>query len=243
MSGFALHSDDTPPEVAPDRPRGAARPEADAGTGDAAVTREARAIHVESGMAIDGEVDDAWKSAPAVAFSTDWSGTETGTKTTVRFAWSRRALYTLWELEGAGVNVDATRPVDVERAKLYEEDCVELFLGPDAAEKTRYFEVEVGPLGHFLDIAIDRAKKKSDVAWSSSPKIATKVDRDAHKVTIEVELRSPDVVNALRPGASLPLGLYRMEGKPPRKYLAWSPTRTPKPDFHVPGAFGALKLD
>jgi hypothetical protein len=34
-----------------------------------------------------------------------------------------------------------------------------------------------------------------------------------------------------------------MEGKSPRKYLAWSPTRTPKPDFHVPSAFGRLVLD
>lgn len=247
MSGFALHSDDTPAEVAPGRPRAAARPEADAdaGAGNTSTAREARAIHVESGMTIDGQIDDAWKAAPVTSFSTDWAGAETGIETRVRFAWSRHALYTLWELEGAGVNVDASRPLEVERAKLYEEDCVELFLGPDASEKTRYFEVEVGPLGHFLDLEIDRAKakKQSDVAWSSNPRIATKVDRDARKVTIEVELRARDVVSALRPGASLPLGLYRMEGKSPRRYLAWSPTRTPKPNFHVPDAFGTLKID
>jgi hypothetical protein len=34
-----------------------------------------------------------------------------------------------------------------------------------------------------------------------------------------------------------------MEGRSPRKYLAWSPTRTAKPDFHVPAAFGRLVLD
>jgi hypothetical protein len=161
----------------------------------------------------------------------------------VRFAWSKDALYTLWELDGADVNADASRPVETERAKLYEEDCVELFLTPNPAERNRYFEVEVGPLGHFLDIEIDRSKKKSDVAWSSRPKIATRVDRAARKVTIEVELRAPDLVVALRPGASLPLGLYRMEGRSPRHYLAWSPTRTPKPNFHVPSAFGTLKID
>ena len=245
MSGFALHSDDTPPEVAPGRARGATRPGADGDTdaGNPSPAREARAIHVESGMVIDGQVDDAWKAAPITSFSTDWSGAETGIRTHVRFARSKRALYTLWELEGAGVNVDTSKPVEVERAKLYEEDCVELFLGPDASERTRYFELEVGPLGHFLDIAIDRARKKSDVAWSSNAKIATQVDRDAHKVTIEIELRAPEIVSVLRPGSSLPLGLYRMEGKSPRKYLAWSPTRTPKPNFHVPEAFGVLKID
>ena len=58
-----------------------------------------------------------------------------------------------------------------------------------------------------------------------------------------MEIRAPEIVSALRPGASLPLGLYRMEGKSPRRYLAWSPTMTPKPNFHVPDAFGVLKID
>jgi uncharacterized protein (DUF362 family) len=213
MSGFALHSNP-----------------------------EARAAKIEN-PTIDGIIDDAWKSATPVSFMTDWSGAETGVHTKVRFGWSKSALYMLWELADAGVDSDSEKPLDVDRAKLYEEDCVELFLGPDPAEKTRYYEVEVGPLGHFLDIAIDRAKKTSDVAWSSKPKIATKIDRDAHKVVIEVELSAPEIVSALRAGARLPLGLYRMEGKSPRKYLAWSPTRTARPDFHVPDAFGTLRIE
>jgi len=240
MSGFSLHSDDRPPEIAPGGPRGT---KASSPADDAGAPPTAHAHHVETGVAIDGEIDDAWKDAAPVSFTADWSGAETGIRTSVRFAWSKRALYMLWELDGAGVNVDPSRPVEVERPKLYEEDCVELFLGPDPAERTRYFEVEVGPLGHFLDLSVDRAWKKSDVGWSSNPKIATKIDRDAHKVTIEVALQARDVVAALRPGASLPLGLYRMEGKSPRRFLAWSPTRTPKPDFHVPEAFGTLQID
>jgi hypothetical protein len=36
----------------------------------------------------------------------------------------------------------------------------------------------------------------------------------------------------------------RMEGtSPSREYLAWSPPRTAKPDFHVPEAFGTLVVD
>ena len=34
---------------------------------------------------------------------------------------------------------------------------------------------------------------------------------------------------------------YRIEGlKEPRTYLAWRPTRSPEPNFHVPAAFGYL---
>jgi len=187
--------------------------------------------------------EGAWDAAVPVVFDTDWSGATTKATTRVRTAWSKGALYMLWELESAGLAVDEQRPVKSEREKLYEEDCVEMFLAPDAAERTRYYEVEVGPLGHFFDIAIDRKTKKSDTSWSSLPEIATKVDRERHRATIEVALRSPDIVRALAAGKRLPFALYRMEGKGKRLYLAWSPTRTAKPDFHVPEAFGTLLLE
>jgi len=236
MSGFALHSD--------------ASPGADAGTGTGtdAGADEGRPVlhakHVEDGaLAIDGVREGAWDAAVPVVFDTDWSGATTKATTRVRTAWSKGALYMLWELESAGLAVDEQRPVKSEREKLYEEDCVEMFLAPDAAERTRYYEVEVGPLGHFFDIAIDRKTKKSDTSWSSLPEIATKVDRERHRATIEVALRSPDIVRALAAGKRLPFALYRMEGKGKRLYLAWSPTRTAKPDFHVPEAFGTLLLE
>jgi uncharacterized protein (DUF362 family) len=233
MSGFALHSEATAPSVAP----------AAAGSERAVM----HAMHVEDGaLAIDGTADAAWSAAPPITFGTDWSGAKTKASTRVRAAWSKGALYLLWELEGAGIEVDASRPVKTEREKLYEEDCVEVFFTPDAASPARYYEVEVGPLGHFFDIAIDRstsATKKSDTAWSSQPEIATKVDRERHRATIEIALRSPDIVRALGAGKKLPFALYRMEGKSPRLYLAWSPTKTAKPNFHVPEAFGTLVLD
>ncbi len=60
---------------------------------------------------------------------------------------------------------------------------------------------------------------------------------------LELAITSPDVTKAFAPNARFPFALYRMEGKSPRKYLAWSPTRTKTPNFHVPEAFGALVLD
>jgi uncharacterized protein (DUF362 family) len=223
MSGFALHSD--------------------AGAGEDA-RPVMRAKHVEDrAITVDGAVDGAWSGATAVSFDTDWSGAKTGTTTRVRAAWSKSALYLLWELEGAGIAVDASRPVKTEREKLYEEDCVELFFTPDPAQRSKYLEVEVGPLGHFFDLAVDRKTNKSDIAWSSQPEIATKVDRDRHRATIEAAFRAPEIVHALESGKRLPFALYRMEGKSPRLYLAWSPTRTPKPNFHVPEAFGTLLLE
>ena len=45
------------------------------------------------------------------------------------------------------------------------------------------------------------------------------------------------------PGASVVAGLFRMEGKKPRGYLAWCPAHTPRPNFHVPEAFGRMVFD
>jgi len=251
MSGFALHSDDRPAELAPAPPSSspASSASAAAGTGSAEVSAPSslHAHRVEDGsLRIDGAREAAWAAARPVTFDTDWAGQRTSIATTVRAAWSPKGVYLLWELASAGMNVDASRPVAVERAKLYEEDCVEVFLGVTPGEPRRYFEVEVGPLGHFLDLSVDRTTKKADtdLAWSSRPEIATSVSKaDDHRVTIEMALRAPEIASAMVAGKQLPLALYRMEGKAPRAYLAFRPTRTPKPNFHVPEAFGTLVLE
>src|SRR5262249_28322293 len=136
-----------------------------------------------------------------------------------------------------------SRPVAVERDKLYEEDCVELFLAPDAARRDHYYEIELGPLGHFFDLEVDRAAKTNQVAWSSQVQVRTRTDAERHTALIEARLSAPELTSALVAGARLPLALYRMEGKAPRQYLAWRPPRTSKPNFHVPEGFGALIVD
>jgi uncharacterized protein (DUF362 family) len=190
-------------------------------------------------IVIDGHGDDpAWARAQPVEWKTDYAGADTGIATRARFVWGKGALYALFELDGPASNTDASKPIDVEREKLWGEDCVEIFLDTTAGTPKSYFEIEVGPKGHFLDLAID--DKKSDVAWSGGLQIATSRDKRA---VIELAITAKEIVDAFKPGASFPLGLFRMEGKEPRHYLAWRPPKTKKPNFHVPAAFGTLQLD
>jgi len=45
------------------------------------------------------------------------------------------------------------------------------------------------------------------------------------------------------PAAVWRANFYRIEGsKEPRFYMAWQPTRTSTPNFHVPSAFGKLRF-
>jgi hypothetical protein len=192
---------------------------------------------------IDGELDPVWSTAPAVSFDTDHTGQHTDTPTHVRFLWTPGALFALFELGGAGFNVDASRPITSERYKLYEEDCVELFLAPSAERMNHYYEMELGPLGHFFDLEIDRSPggPGSRVEWSSEATIG--VSRGKDNATIEVRFSAPVLSAAVVAGARLPLALYRVEGKAPRQYLAWRPPRTAKPNFHVREGFGTLVVD
>jgi hypothetical protein len=209
----------------------------------AAAAPVAHARHVKVAPVIDGQLDPLWATTPSVSWRTDYAGADTGVGTSARFLWTEGALFALFELSGAGLNVDASRPLTSERTKLYEEDCVELFVAPEPARPEHYYEIELGPLGHFFDLEIDRARKASRPEWSSGLQVKTSNDPAGHTALIEARLSAPELASALVAGARLPLALYRMEGKAPRQYLAWRPPRTPKPNFHVSEGFGTLQCD
>ncbi len=194
---------------------------------------------------IDGKVDPAWDIAPTFAFNSDWSGAATPVVTQVRVLWSPTALYMLWELGDTDLLTDHTRSIDAERVDLYEEDAIEVFLAPDPANRKRYAEIEVGPFGHWFDLWIDRSTKKvrSNAAWSAGLTIGTTQDAAKRHATIELAITAPELIAAFAAEARLPIGLYRMDGKSPKRYLAAFPTRTPQPNFHVPDAFGTIVLD
>ena len=238
MDRFSIHSDTTPAwspislSVAP----------ITASTAKEKPTAHAAALKGDT-IAVDGKLDDAaWQRATPVSFSTDWSGKPTSTKTRTRFLWSKDALYVAYEIEGTGLHTDHAKPVTQEREYLFREDCVELFLGHDASEPRHYLEVELGPFGHFLDIDVHLGKKH-DQSWSSGLTVKTTQDPARHTAIIEARLSAPEIQKLLRAGAKIPLGLFRVEATKPKQYLAWSPTRTAKPNFHVPEAFGQLLLD
>jgi uncharacterized protein (DUF362 family) len=243
MAGFVLQSDGipAPPIDAP--------PPKKKGASDvvSAPIVHAPAVGTEV-ITLDGKPDEpVWKRAGAAVWETDWNGEDTGIVTHAKLAWANDALYAFFDLEGAGLAVDTSFPTNVERPKLYVEDCVELFVTPDPKVPRHYYEIELGPFGHWFDINVNlaakSAKEREDVEWSSDAVIGTTSDANAHTATIEVKIPSKAIVRALTAGARLPLGLFRMEGKGKRSYLAWSPTHTKSPNFHVPEAFGTLVLD
>ena len=237
MASFAIHSSGAAPAGAPPAPAAAGPPADKPVVHAAALGGDVVEVH--------GRGDEtAWARATPVEWDTDFAGNPSGIKTRVRFLHSATGLFALWELEGAGLNTDRARPIDVPRPKLYEEDCVELFFTPDPGHPRHYFETELGPFAHFFDVEVDLDTHTSNTRWSSDVDVLATQDAAAHRATIEAELRAPPFLPpVVAPGGRLPIAFYRMEGTAPRRYLAWSPPRTAKPNFHVPEAFGTLVVD
>ncbi|MBL4637287.1 MAG: DUF362 domain-containing protein, partial [Kofleriaceae bacterium] len=204
----------------------------------------AAGIGAES-VVLDGVANESlWKNAKPVSWDTDYAGKSTGITTRLRFAWSSDTLYAFIEMEGTGLAVDTTRSLSEERDGLYKEDCVELFLAPYSDAPQHYYEIEIGPYGHWHDIEVDFSKKKRfNASWASGVRVATTQDQDNHRATMEIAISSKELSGALVKGGSMRMGLFRMEGRgPTKKYLAWSPGMTDKPKFHLPEAFGKLLL-
>lgn len=124
-------------------------------------------------------------------------------------------------------------------------DVVELFLRPAAGEG--YFEIEISPLGQWLDVHVRKPRTQVDFDWDSRLKVKTVVSEEERIWRVYLALPVlPMVKVALlgrppREGEAWRLNLYRITGKQPsRAYLTWRPTFTARPDFHVPASFGNL---
>jgi uncharacterized protein (DUF362 family) len=239
MASFAIHSSGATPTVPTVSATTAAGPPVDRPVVHAANLAGETIV-------VDGRrLEDAWARATPVTWDTDYAGNPSGITTHARFLHAPSSLFALFELEGAALDdTDLTRNPNEPRPKLYEEDCVELFFTPDPKRPHHYFETELGPFAHFFDVEVDRDAHTSNTKWSSGVTVRATHDKAAHRAVIEADLHASEFLPPfVVPGARLPLGLYRIEGKSPRHYLAFSPPRTPRPDFHVPEAFGTLIVD
>lgn len=243
MAGFQIDepgdSDDAPPiPTAAQATMAAAAPSA------FSELKTVHARHLEFAPDADLEaIERAMQAVPSLQFESTTHGDPSGVASRVAVVWNAHAVRFLWHLTQAGLHTDRSRDVSTERARLYEEDCVEIFLAPDPQIPSTYAEIEVGPYGHFFDLWVENAGKKSRTEWSSGLVVKTVQNASSHTATIAMTLTASDITRALKAGAHLPLGLFRMEGAAPRSYLAAFPANTAKPNFHIPSAFGTLVLD
>lgn len=166
-------------------------------------------------------------------------------KTRVTSRWDRDALYFDVSCTFEELNVDARLGPAGPTTRLWEYDVVEFFVRPRGC--SGYFEVEVGPLGQWLDLFVIEPRARIDWSWRARMDLDVQLDRESKRWELQVRLpfeamatrfsglQTPEVGDVWR------VNLFRISGvHPHRRYVAWRPTYTTEPDFHVPAAFGNL---
>jgi len=122
---------------------------------------------------------------------------------------------------------------------LWNRDVCELFITHDANQPDRYFEFEVAPTGEWVDLVISNATgdRVTDVEYASGITVAASIQPDR----VIMVMKIPWTAFERRPKVGdVWLGnIFRCVGSgETRGYLAWRPTKTDRPNFHVPEVFG-----
>jgi len=196
---------------------------------------------------IDGVInEEVWSLAPTVGpFLNSRDGTESPIQTEGRILYDDQFLYFAFTLTDSNIWATYTNRDD----HLWLEEVIEIYLVPDL-EGTNYIELEVNPLGAMIDIyLLDIRKPLPYQSWNSSElewavSVDGTIDGNPGDKEWHCEIKFPlaDAVTAPNlppePGDTWGMNLYRIEKKPERAGLAWSPIM--KGDFHTPSMFGTL---
>jgi alpha-galactosidase len=183
-----------------------------------------------------------WENARPVAFCTDWQGKDPdpGRETVARMLWTQRTLYLRFECRYRELCLFADAEPNGRRDHLWDRDVAEAFLQPDPSRPRFYKEFEVSPNGMWIDLDISPnglADLKSGLQRSVF------LNEESHVWTAELAIPLKALTSRFDSNAVWRANFYRIEGaKEARTYLAWQPTGTPQPNFHVPSAFGRLRF-
>lgn len=127
---------------------------------------------------------------------------------------------------------------------LWDRDVCEIFIAPDPKAVEHYFEFEAAPTGEWLDVAIQWSPEKRESDWDFNSGMTTVARIENDRIVVGIRIPWSEQIHQPRKGERWRVNLFRCVGKDPnRGYLAWQPTKTPKPGFHVPQVFGWLEFD
>jgi len=184
----------------------------------------------------------AWQNARAFHFDQDWKGENSDPlrATEVRLLWTPDTLFLRFHCNFKSITVFPDARADGWRYELWDRDVAETFLQPDSSDPFIYREFEVSPNGYWIDLAVSHGKIEE---LHSGLRRRVVLDEKAKAWTAELAIPMKYLTTRFDPKVSWRANFFRIEGeKESRFYAAWSATYSPKPNFHVPSAFGTLSF-
>ncbi|HYJ87292.1 MAG TPA: carbohydrate-binding family 9-like protein [Pyrinomonadaceae bacterium] len=203
------------------------------------------APRVEADISPDQFQNPAWRKAQPVFLTHLWSGEEApvGSHAEARIIWSDESLSVQFVCnQDQPLIVNANPQLDQKTIGLWDRDVCEIFIAPFPNQRHRYFEFEAAPTGEWVDLAVhfDETKRENNFEFVSGIKVAASVSDD--QVFIGMRIPWSDSIPKPQDGDEWRANLFRCVGLGNERYLAWQPTFSAEPNFHVPDAFGRLRF-
>jgi len=202
--------------------------------------------HTENDFPISELDNPKWKSAEAISIENYWSGENApgGRHFKTKLLWSDAAFYVRFCANQTEPLVVSESPdLKTKTIGLWDRDVCEIFIAPNSPEFRGYFEFEIAPTGEWLDLKIHQmpGKRETDFGYDSEMQSAARIEKD--KVTMAVRIPWKAFGVTPRFDDIWKGNLFRCVGSGERRgYLAWSPTKTVQPNFHVHEAFGEFRF-
>lgn len=195
---------------------------------------------------LTGYDDTAWDHARTVHIGTYWSGEKAPAKRAfeARLLWSHTALYVRFRFEQHEPLVVSEKPDLTKKVRgLWERDVCEIFIAPNRATPNRYYEFEVAPTGEWIDLGIEVTPEKRVTDWDYASGMKATARQEGNKIVELIKIPFKALGPTPKPGDIWLGNLFRCVGVgSSRGYLAWRPTKTKQPAFHVPSAFGQFEF-
>lgn len=185
---------------------------------------------------------DDWHLAEAVMVDRLWSGEPASAKRLfeARLLWNDESIFVNFQYDlFEPLVIDPEPDLSSKSPGLWERDVCELFISPEMDGIRRYFEFEVAPNGEWLDLALESTPGGRLTDWDFSSGMTACSMIDSGRVTMDVRVPWAAFGEVPEEGDVWRGNIFRAVGiGEDRGYLAWSPTFSEVPNFHVPERFG-----
>ena len=216
------------------------------GFGQTSMNQKIKIAYIQEDFAVHELENKAWAKAKETVVDRYWSG-EKAPKSRhfrTRLLWSPTALYVRFEANQAEPLVVSETPNLATKTRgLWDRDVCEIFLAPNRQEYRKYFEFEIAPNGEWIDLGIHQKPDERITDWDYKSGMQSKSLIGKGKVWMAIKIEWKAFGVTPQAGDVWLGNLFRCVGKDPtRGYLAWSPTLTKEPSFHVPEKFGEFEF-
>lgn len=188
-----------------------------------------------------------WQACQPIRIEHYWSGEPAppSRQAEARICWSNDALHVRFVCAQHEPLIVSDNPrTDQKTLGLWDRDVCEIFVAPDPANPARYFEFEAAPTGEWIDLGIVVTPTGRETEWDFDSGFTTTAKLDGEQLTIGMKIPWSEAIPKPAAGDLWRVNLFRCVGpEAPERYLAWLPTKTAEPNFHVPEVFGNLKFE